>query len=522
MVAVGSYLVSASQYPAGCSFEAVDERAQGDLGRVGGEQVHVVVFPVEFDEFAFEVSAYLVHDLFHVFEHGLGEYSSTVFRHKDQMGLEIVNACAAVSEFIRILHRPNGIIGGMEQTVRYRYRVYPTAVQEQSLKRLFGCCRVVWNDTVYLFRELFDPNGRMPSSSALQKKVLADAKRTEERAWLAEVANVPLLQMHRDALQACWNGVRKTRRQRRARYRSLKRNPVNSARFTANEFRLRDNGRLYLAKIGDMKVRWSRDLPSTPSSCTIIREPDGAWYVSFVVRRETTPLPEIPVSNAIDLGFTHLGSLIDTDGNRRRIPAPKPLNQTQRRLAKAQRKEARQQQSSKRYQKQKQRIARLYAKARHQLDDYQNKQALRIVRETQAIGLETLNVHGMSRIHGRSMLTVAPSRFVMKLEHKAQQYGRQIRHIGRFQPSTRLCSQCGHHVKGGIPENIRVWKCAECHTILDRDYNAALNILDAAGLAESLNARGDSVRLHLATAGRSNSQRNANHRHHTDAGIPML
>ena len=362
----------------------------------------------------------------------------------------------------------------------------------------------------------------MPSSSALQKKVLADAKRTEERAWLAEVANVPLLQMHRDALQACWNGVRKTRRQRRARYRSLKRNPVNSARFTANGFRLRDNGRLYLAKIGDMKVRWSRDLPSTPSSCTIIREPDGAWYVSFVVRRETTPLPEIPVSNAIDLGFTHLGSLIDTDGNRRRIPAPKPLNQTQRRLAKAQRKEARQQQGSKRYQKQKQRIARLYAKARHQLDDYQNKQALRIVRETQAIGLETLNVHGMSRIHGRSVLTVAPSRFVMKLEHKAQQYGRQIRHIGRFQPSTRLCSQCGHHVKGGVPENVRVWECAECHTILDRDYNAALNILDAAGLAESLNARGDSVRLHLATAGRSNSQRNANHRHHTDAGIPML
>lgn len=66
-------------------------------------------------------------------------------------------------------------------------------------------------------------------------------------------------------------------------------------------------------------------------------------------------------------------------------------------------------------------FASLYAKARHQLDDYQNKQALRIVRETQAIGLETLNVHGMSRIHGRSVLTVAPSRFVMKLEHKAQQ-----------------------------------------------------------------------------------------------------
>lgn len=79
--------------------------------------MHVVILPVEFDEFAFEVSADFAHDLFHVLEHGLGEHSTTVFRHKDQMGLEIVNACAAVSEVIGILHRPNGIIGGMEQTV---------------------------------------------------------------------------------------------------------------------------------------------------------------------------------------------------------------------------------------------------------------------------------------------------------------------------------------------------------------------------------------------------------------------
>lgn len=416
-------------------------------------------------------------------------------------------------------------MGIVEQTVRYRYRVYPTMEQEQALRRLFGCCRVVWNDTVRLFRNRFDPadENSMPKPGEAQRIILTDAKHTPEREWLGNVSNVALTQIHRDAMQACWNGVRHDRRQRFARYRSLKRNPVNSARFTSNGFRIRDNGRVFLAKIGDVRVRWSRTLPSPPKSCTIIHEPDGAWYVSFVVKRTITPLPPSQVNAAIDLGFTHLGELVDTDGNRRRIPAPKPLNRLQRRLARLQRKESRQQPGSRRREDTRDRINRLHAKARHQLDDQQNKQALHIIRETQTVGVETLNVHGMGHRHGRSILTVAPARFITKLEAKAIQYGRTIIHISRWEPTTRLCSQCKHHVDNGIPEQVRVWECAHCHTILDRDYNAALNILDAAGLAESLNARGGHVRLRLAMAGRSNVQRNANHPiSDTGTGIPVL
>ncbi|WP_190972541.1 RNA-guided endonuclease InsQ/TnpB family protein [Bifidobacterium myosotis] len=415
----------------------------------------------------------------------------------------------------------------MEQTVRYRYRVYPTTMQEQALRRLFGCCRVVWNDTVHMFRDRFDPTdrGSVPKPGEAQRIILTDAKRTPEREWLGDVSNVALSQIHRDAMQACWNGVRRNRRQRFARYRSLKRNPVNSARFTVDGFRIRGNGKVYLAKIGDLKVRWSRPLPSIPKSCTIIREPDGAWYVSFVVTRETTPLPETETNAAIDLGFTYLGELVDTDGKRHRIPAPKPLNRLQRRLARLQRKESRQRQGSRRREDTRDRINRLYAKARHQLDDRQNKEALQIIRETQTVGLETLSVRGMGKRHGRSVLTVAPARFVGKLKAKAEQYGRAIIQIGRWEPTTRLCSQCKHHVAGGIPEQVRVWECAQCHTILDRDYNAALNILDAAGLAESLNAHGDHIRLRLATAGRSNGRRSANPsdgQFMSGPGIPVL
>lgn len=412
-----------------------------------------------------------------------------------------------------------------QQTVRYRYRVYPTMEQERLLNRLFGCCRVVWNDTITLFRTLLDGEQKMPPSTAIQKTVLADAKKTPERAFLTEVSNVALLQAHRDALQACWNGVRKDRHQRFVRYRSLKHNPINSARFTRNGFTVKPHG-VFVAKIGILKTKWSRQLPSAPSSCTVIHEPNGRWYVSFVVTRETTPLPRNGVNCAIDLGFTTLGSYVDTDGNRRPIENPRNYTHMERRLTKAQRKLARQKKGSNRYDKQKLRIAKLHAKAHDRLADYQNKQALQIVRDTQAVALETLNVHGMAKRHGKSVLNAAPSAFATKIEQKAEQYERAVIHIGRFQPSTRLCSICKHYVEGGIPEEIRTWQCKECHTILDRDYNAAVNILDAAGLAESLNAHGDSTRLRLVTAKHSSSQGNANPtggNHKVSAlGIPVL
>ena len=408
------------------------------------------------------------------------------------------------------------------QTLRYRHRVYPTREQEQALRRLFGCCRVVWNDTLQLSRNAYEWGLRL-SSTEMQRQILTLPKQRPERAWLGNVSNVALIQAHRDAMQAIVNGNRKDRRQRHARKRSLKHNPVNSARFTRNGFHVEKRG-TFLAKIGVVKTKWSRELPSEPSSCTIIHEPSGRWYVSFVVQVKEQDYAPSDRNAAIDLGFSELGSVVYDDGERRRIHNPKELSHQLKKLRRQQRKLSRQHKGSNRYEKQRRKIARLYAKANDSRNDYLHKQAHRLLRETQAIGIEDLNVRGMSRKHGRSVGDTGLSRFVNMLEYKARLHGRTVERIGRFQPSTRLCSQCGHHVDGGIPESIRVWQCAQCHTPLDRDYNAAVNILDAAGLAESLNARGGNVRLRLAQAGRSSGQRNVNPSDDRKAGlgIPVL
>ena len=171
--------------------------------------------------------------------------------------------------------------------VRYRYRIYPSPGQQQALARMFGCARVVYNDCLRL-REACHAAGEKISDTEVQRRVITLAKVTPEREWLGEVASVALVQACQDARRAYRNwfdslsGKRKGRKVGHPRFRSRK-DHRQSIRLTRNGFTLHGD-RLYVAKVGDVKVRWSRPLPSVPSSVTIIREADGRYYASFVVR----------------------------------------------------------------------------------------------------------------------------------------------------------------------------------------------------------------------------------------------
>ncbi|WP_346534304.1 transposase [Micromonospora sp. DPT] len=181
--------------------------------------------------------------------------------------------------------------------LRYNYRVYPTPSQQASLARAFGCARVVFNDGLRARQEAREQGLPYLSDAELSKRVTA-AKATPERRWLSEVSSVVLQQALADLNVAYRNffasisGKRKGRKVAPPRFRSRKDNR-QAIRFTANaRFKVLDNGRLRLPKIGDVEVRWSRGLPSEPSSVTVIRDAAGRYFVSFVVQTtqdETLP-----------------------------------------------------------------------------------------------------------------------------------------------------------------------------------------------------------------------------------------
>lgn len=144
--------------------------------------------------------------------------------------------------------------------LRYSYRAYPTTGQRQALARTFGCARVVYNDALAA-RKLARKDGLpYPKSADLQKLVITRAKRAPERAWLAEVGVDPLIQSLRDLDTAYRNffdsvsGRRRGRKVGLPRFKS-KKDTRQSLRFTRNGFRIRANGKLRLAKIGDLKVK---------------------------------------------------------------------------------------------------------------------------------------------------------------------------------------------------------------------------------------------------------------------------
>jgi len=392
--------------------------------------------------------------------------------------------------------------------VRYRYRLCPSPGHQQTLAKVFGCARVVYNDCLRL-REECHAAGEKISNSEVQRQVITLAKATPDRAWLAQAPSVALVQACNDARRAYRNwfdsvsGRRKGRRIGHPRFR--RKRGRQSIRLTRNGFSLRGE-RLDVAKVGEIKVRWSRPLPSVPSSVTVIREPDGRYYASFVVEREAAPLPADGREVGIDVGLDRLA--VTSDGEI--IANPRFLRAKERRLARAQRALSRKAKGSANRARARRRVAVLHRKVREARLDHAHKTALRLVRDNQAVYAEDLAVSGLARTRlAKSVHDAGWAQLLRLLAEKAEHYGRTFHRIGRFVPTSQVCSDCGVN-DGPKPLSVRQWSCAACGARHDRDVNAARNIL-AAGRAERRNACGGGVRppLAVAAAGEAGTHRSA-------------
>ncbi|WP_067805821.1 RNA-guided endonuclease InsQ/TnpB family protein, partial [Actinomadura formosensis] len=327
----------------------------------------------------------------------------------------------------------------------------------------------------------------------LSKLVITQAKKTGGRAWLGEVSAVVLQQALADLNTAYRNwfasvsGKRKGRRVAPPRFRSRK-DRRQAIRFTRNaRFTITPGGKLRLPKIGDVRVRWSRPLPSEPSSVTVIKDAAGRYFASFVVETTSEPLPQAAAEVGIDLGLTHFA--VTSDG--RKITSPRFLRRAERRLRKAQQALSRKAKGSANRRKAAAKVARLHARVADARRDHHHKLSTRLIRDNQAVYVEDLCVSGLGRTRlAKSVHDAGWSQFVAMLEYKAERYGRTFAKVDRWFPSSKLCSACGT-VAESMPLNIRAWACP-CGTVHDRDVNAAKNIL-AAGRADRQNACGGTV-----------------------------
>lgn len=378
--------------------------------------------------------------------------------------------------------------------LRYNFRVYPNSAQRLALAQAFGCARVVWNDCLRARTVAYEAGLPYVKSADLSKWLITQAKRTPERSWLTGVSAVALQQSLRDLDSAFKNffeslgGRSKGRRIAPPRYKS-KKDSRQSIRLTRSAFSLPGNGCAYVAKVGDLKVKWSRPLPGAPSSLTVVKDSAGRYFASFVVDTAPKILPQVDTEVGIDLGLTTFAVL--SDGTR--ISSPKFLRRAERKLKRSQRDLARKAKGSKNAAKARVKLAKQHAKVSDRRRDWHHKESARIIRDNQAVYVEDLAVSALARTRvAKSVHDAGWASFISMLRYKAARHGRHFGMIGRFVPTSQTCSTCGHR-DGPKPLHIRQWTCANCETVHDRDENAAINTL-AAGRADRLNACGALVR----------------------------
>lgn len=356
----------------------------------------------------------------------------------------------------------------------YKYRFYPTPEQAELLAQTFGCVRVVYNHILRWRTDAYYERQEKIGYTQANSRLTA-MKKEPDFAWLNDVSCVPLQQSLRHQQAAFANFFAG-----RAKYPSVKRKRhKQTAEFTASAFKYRD-GKLYMAKSkSPLDVRWSRELPSAPSTVTISKDAAGRYFVSCLCEFEPASLPITAKTVGIDVGLKDL-FVTDTGfktGN------PRHTAKYAKRLALLQRRLSKKQKGSKNRAKARLKVARIHAKIADCRMDNLHKLSRKLINENQVVCVESLKVKNMIRNPNlsKAIADAGWSEFVRQLQYKGEWAGRSIVAIDQYFPSSKRCSCCGFTMEK-MPLDVRKWSCPECGAAHDRDINAARNI-KAAGLA---------------------------------------
>ncbi|AFV22828.1 transposase, IS605 OrfB family [Methanolobus psychrophilus R15] len=356
----------------------------------------------------------------------------------------------------------------------YKYRLYPNKSQIDSFEKQFGTCRFVYNWALDLKSTVYKDENRSISKNEL-KKMLPGLK--VQYNWLKDV-NSQSLQGSIDNLD---NAFQKFFR-KEADYPNFKSkyNPVQSFQVPQHYVVDLDNGTVKLPKLKEpIKAKFHRRFDGETRTATVSRTPTGKYFISILVDdgQEIPEKIETGTTIGVDVGISHFAILSTGE----KIENPRHLKTSLKKLQHEQRALSRKKKGSSNRKKQKLVVAKLHEKIANQRNDFHHKISKRLIDKNQAICLEDLNISGMVKNHclAQAISDVAWNSFIEKLRYKADWYGKTIMQIGRFVPSSKLCSICGYK-NAGLKLNDRSWECPSCHTKHDRDVNAAINILNIA------------------------------------------
>lgn len=398
----------------------------------------------------------------------------------------------------------------MEILRAYKVELDLNNKQRTLLLQCAGVARWSWNWGLERRIAEYEASGR--SSNAIEQHRQLNALKKTEFPWLYNYSKCIPQEALRDLDKAFQNFFRRVRRGEKPgfpKFKSRKRG-IGSFRLTG-AIRVEER-RIRLPRIGWLRLKEHGYIPTDAHILSVsVSERAGRWFVSVQVCEEVEVTRATGEPIGVDLGVKDMA--VTSDG--RRFENPKPLRKAQRKLRRLQRELARRKPGSRNREKTRHKLARQHYKISNIRRDSLHKATSAIVarakpdsRRPSVIAIEDLNVSGMLRNHhlARAISDVGFSEFRRQVEYKAAWSGSEVFVADRFFPSSKTCHVCGW-VNDNLTLADRVWQCPDCGAVLDRDHNAAINLVNLAvrqvlpelACIMQANACGEDVRLACAS-----------------------
>ena len=361
----------------------------------------------------------------------------------------------------------------------YKFRLYPNREQENLILRTLGCCRFVFNHYLAYRKNLYEQSGQTANYYVCAND-LTVLKKQEETAWLKEVDATALQSSLRDLDTAYQNFFRRVKQGGKPGFPHFKSKHDHrqsyQSKCVGTNIKILDKA-VQLPKLGKVKCRVSKEVKGRILSATVSRNPAGKYYVAICCTDvELKPFDKTGSAIGLDVGIksfavSDAGTVYENH---------KYLRKSEKKLARLQRQLSRKTKGSVNRDKARVKVARLHEHVANQRKDMLHKLSAQLVRENDIICIEDLAPKNMVRNHklAKSIADVSWGEFRRQLTYKSEWYGKQLIVIDRFYPSSQMCSVCGEKWDGTKDLKVRKWQCPHCGTMLDRDTNAAINILN--------------------------------------------
>jgi putative transposase len=351
----------------------------------------------------------------------------------------------------------------------FKYRIYPSKAQKTALCQTLALCCELYNAALQERRDAW----KICKKSVTYKEQANQLSEIKECRTEFGMIHSQVLQDTLKRLDKAFDGFfRRVKTGDKAgfpRFRAPSR--YDSFTFPQSGFAIA-SGKLKLSKIGKVKIKLHREMEGKIKTCTIRRSSTGKWFACLAVECEAQPLPASKESIGVDVGLKEFAVL----SNGEAITNPKFFRKDEKRLAKAQRKLSAAIKGSAERKKCRKIVAHIHERIANQRREFAHQESRKLVNRFAIVVFEKLNIRGMLKNHclSKSIADAAWSQLVSLTSYKAENAGRRAVQVNPRNTS-QMCSGCGELAE--IDLSVRIFHCTGCGLVIDRDHNAAINIL---------------------------------------------